>query len=86
MSSRSGERELPVTWHQRTAIVMAGEHRTAEAFERLEKTDVAQMRDIENHSDAFELAQQVMACGTERAVHEGIVVRASRYGSAWARR
>ena len=52
--------KLPVTGHQRPAVVVAGHHRAVKQLERLEETGVRHVRQIENHSQPLELLEQLV--------------------------
>src|SRR6185437_3276861 len=61
-------RQLPIARHQRTAIMMAGQHRRAKEIERLGHASIAQMRDIENHPEPLELLKQRDSGATEWSI------------------
>src|SRR4051812_30285193 len=51
--------ELTITGDQRAAIVMTAEPATAEKVQRLCHALVAQMRDIQDHAEAFKFTKQL---------------------------
>src|SRR5690348_2869949 len=51
-------RQLPIARHQRTAIMVTGQHRPAKQVERLGHASIAKVRDIENHAEPLELLEQ----------------------------
>jgi hypothetical protein len=59
--------QLALMRHQGAAVVMAGPNRPGKILQRLPKTFVAQMRDIEDHAQTLHFRQQLASLRRQAA-------------------